>query len=114
MAAGEVSVGESAMFAPLRRVIACRLGQTEIQDLYAPVVGDFDVGRLQVAMDDPELVRGGKGLGDLARDRQRIRRPQRTVCRRGCSLRAAMSSASVAPLTSSMTMARVLPDSSMP
>ena len=40
-------------------------GQAEVEDLDQAAVGQHDVGGLQVAMEDAELVRGGKAVGDL-------------------------------------------------
>ena len=45
-----------------------RLRQTEVEDLHLPFNGSFYVLRLQIAMDDPFLVRLFQGLGDLASD----------------------------------------------
>ena len=54
-----------------------RLGQTEIEDLHRAVGGDLDVRRLEIAMDDPALVRVLERLGDLLRDRERLGERQR-------------------------------------
>src|SRR5262249_41077098 len=43
------------------------LGQTEVEDLDPPVSRDEQVLGLQIAMDDPLLVRGGEALRDLDR-----------------------------------------------
>ena len=43
------------------------LGQAEVEDLDAPVPADEDVLRLQVAVDDPLVVRGGEAVRDLDR-----------------------------------------------
>jgi hypothetical protein len=61
------------------RVIFRRLCQAEVQDLHGPVVGDLDVGGLQVAMNDPEVVRRDESLGDLLRDRERVPSLQKSV-----------------------------------
>ena len=45
-----------------------RLGQTVVEHLDRAVGPQFDVGRLQVAVNDPLLVCGFEGLGDLLRD----------------------------------------------
>jgi hypothetical protein len=42
-----------------------QLGQPEVQDLGLPVVGDKQVGRLDIAVDDALLVRGIQRIGDL-------------------------------------------------
>ena len=49
-----------------------RLRQAEVQHLHRAVLANLDVGGLQIAMDDPLLVRGFERLGDLLRDRQRF------------------------------------------
>ena len=56
-------VGESIAVAD-RRARSCRR-QAEVEDLHVAVGGDEDVLRLQIAMDDAALVRGGEPLGDL-------------------------------------------------
>ena len=55
----------------LRRGIE-RLGQPKIQHLDGAVSAHLDVGRLQVAMNDPLLMRGLQRLRDLLGDRQRL------------------------------------------
>ena len=46
-----------------------RLGETEVEHLDRAVpLGQLDVGRLEVAVDDPALVRVLERLGDLARE----------------------------------------------
>jgi hypothetical protein len=50
------------------RVTGSHLGQAEVQHLDGPVPRDLDVGRFEVAMDDPLLVRRVQRIGDLARD----------------------------------------------
>ena len=67
-------------------------------------------------MNDPEVVRRDEGLGDLTRDRKRVRKAEPLAFPRD-PVRARLagaSSARVLPPTSSMTMARTGPDSSMP
>ena len=49
-----------------------RLREAEVQHLHAAVVCDLDVGRFQIAMNDPCFVRRFQRLGDLPRDRQRL------------------------------------------
>ena len=56
-----------------------RLRQPEVQHLHGAVLADFDVGRLQIAMDDPLLVRRFEGFGDLLRDRQRLVKRDRSA-----------------------------------
>ena len=46
------------------------LGQAEVEDLHEAVLGDHHVFRLQIAMDDSLLVRGGEAVGDLRGDVQ--------------------------------------------
>jgi hypothetical protein len=45
--------------------------QAEVDDLRMAVVGNHDVGRLQVAVNDPLLVRARQSLSDLGRQGQR-------------------------------------------
>ena len=45
-------------------------GETEVEDLHGSVTSQFDIGRLQVAMDDALFVGALHGVGDLPRDRQ--------------------------------------------
>ena len=52
----------------LRR--ASHLGQAEVQNLGVAARGDKDVGRLDIAMDDPGGVRGVQGVSNLHADRQ--------------------------------------------
>ena len=54
-----------------------QLRQAEVEDLHAAVVRDEDVLGLEVAVDDPLLVRGGEAVGDLERvvDRAARREP---------------------------------------
>ena len=47
-----------------------KLGEAEVQDLHRPVRPNLDVGRFQVAVNDPLLVRCLERLGDLRRDGQ--------------------------------------------
>ena len=64
--AGEVIVGECAGrlgSARQRRVES--LGESEVQHLHGAVGSDLDVGGLQVAMDDAQVVRGCQRVGDL-------------------------------------------------
>ena len=44
------------------------LGQTEVQHLHDAIRPDFDVGGLQVAMHDPQVVRGLERVGNLPGD----------------------------------------------
>ena len=55
-----------------------RLRQPKVQHLHRAVVLDLDVGGLQVAVDDPLLVRRLQRIGDLFRDRQRLVDPECT------------------------------------
>ena len=48
------------------------LRQPEVQHLHRAVGPHLDVRGLQIAMDDPLLVRRFEGFGDLARDGQRL------------------------------------------
>ena len=40
-------------------------GEAEVEDLDEAAVGEHDVGGLEVAMEDAEVVRGGEAVGDL-------------------------------------------------
>src|SRR5262249_41485902 len=48
------------------------LGQTEVEDFHRPVVSNFDVRGLQIAMDDSLFVRCFQRVSDLARDGERL------------------------------------------
>src|SRR4030095_13869979 len=48
------------------------LGEPEVEHLDVAVRRQLDVRGLQVAMDDPLLVRRFERLGDLTRDRERL------------------------------------------
>ena len=66
-----VTVGEfAAAESPIRRIE--RFGQPEVQDLHRPVVANFDVRRLQIAMDDAVVVGLLERLGNLPRDWKRL------------------------------------------
>jgi hypothetical protein len=45
-------------------------GEAEVEDFDPVLLGDHHVGRLEVTMDDPLLVRCGQGVGDLDRQRK--------------------------------------------
>ena len=75
-----------------------RLRQAEVEHLHDAVRSQLDVGRLQVAVDDPLLVGGFERLGDL--------RAIGSASSTGIGP-CAMRSASVGPSTSSMTSAVV-------
>ena len=58
----------------LREDFSCCLGclkalitfsQSEVENLYAPIIGDENVFRLDIAMHDAFLVRGSETLRDL-------------------------------------------------
>ena len=72
--AGDVIVGEFVDDRPplRRRPRLHRLRQPEVEHLDGAVRPHLDVRRLQIAMDDPLLVRGLERLGNLPRDRQRL------------------------------------------
>ena len=55
-----------------RRVARHRFRQAEVEDLHDALGRDLDVGRLQIAVDDPFLVRRVERVRDLRRDRQRL------------------------------------------
>jgi hypothetical protein len=56
-----------------------RFSQTEVENLDNAVWPDFDVGRLQIAMDDAVRVRAFKGVAHLPRDRKNFVRRQGTA-----------------------------------
>ena len=82
-----------------------RLRKAEVQHLHRTVRADFDVRRLEIAMDDPLLVRRFERFSNLLRDRERLVERNRPV---------PIRSASVGPSTSSITNARAPSDSSSP
>src|SRR5262245_31658405 len=49
-----------------------KLCQTEVQYFHGFVTAKFDIGGLEVPVDDPLLVRRFKSFGYLARNRQRL------------------------------------------
>jgi hypothetical protein len=63
-----VIVGVIEELEPVRRIAEPGLGQAEVEDLHVAVGSQHDVGRLQVAVDDPVLVRRLQPVGDLAGD----------------------------------------------
>ena len=56
---------------PRRRIVQC-FGQSEIENFHRAVNADLDIRRLQIAMDDPLLVRCFEAVRDLPGDRQRF------------------------------------------
>ena len=77
--AGLVTVGDCDFCDGFRTGIE-GLREPEVQHLHGAVDADLDVGGLQIAMDDPVLVRGAKRLGDLLRDRQCLIDWNRALC----------------------------------
>ena len=63
------------------RVGLRELGETEVEDFDALVGGDEDVLRLQVAMDDALVMRGGKPAGELHRVREGLADEKPRACR---------------------------------
>src|SRR5213075_529420 len=51
--------------------------ETEVQHLDYSIGRDLDVGRFEIAMDDPGPVRGVQCVGDLLRESQSLREWQR-------------------------------------
>ena len=49
-----------------------RFGQPEVEDFHYAVGPDLDVRGFEIAVDDPLLVRGLQGMGDLFGNRQRL------------------------------------------
>ena len=71
--AGDVIVGDMRHVRQARAAgSGSQLRQAEVQHLHRAVGPHLDVRGLQIAMDDPLLVRGFQRLGDLPRDRQRF------------------------------------------
>ncbi len=58
----------------------CRLRQPEVEHLHRAIGSQLDVRWLQVPVDDPLLVSGFEGLGDLLRDRQCLVDWNRALC----------------------------------
>ena len=58
-----------------------QLRQAEVEHLDQAVRPQLDVGRLQIAMDDPQFVRGLERLGDLPRNGQRLVQRNRAMQR---------------------------------
>src|SRR5262249_9533536 len=54
--------------------------QPEIEYLHPAFGGHLDIGRLQIAMDDPLLVRHFERAGDLTRNAKRFLNRDRTFC----------------------------------
>jgi hypothetical protein len=59
-----------------RRALRCgrvhRLRQTKVQELDETIIGHFDIGGLQVAMNDPALMSGIERIGNLCGDASRL------------------------------------------
>jgi hypothetical protein len=56
-----------------RPINRSKLGETKVQDLHDARERDHDIRRLEVAVDDPLLVRRFERDDDLSRDRRRFR-----------------------------------------
>jgi hypothetical protein len=81
-------VREAILAPAFGRVYRTHLRQSEVEHLDGPdIIGgqhgsecrQLDVGRLQIAVDDPLLVRRFERVSDLLRDRQRARQRNRSV-----------------------------------
>ena len=59
-----------------------QLGQAEVEDLDAAVIGEEDVVGLEVAVNDPLVVRRGEPVRDLSRVIDRLARRQRRAIHR--------------------------------
>ena len=94
-----VMVGDSERLA-IAGVALPRLGEPEIEDLDDPVVGELDVGRFEIAVDDARFVGRLERLGDLSRDRDRFVDRDRAAW---------MRSERSSPSTNSMTRNVVVP-----
>ena len=79
--AGVVIVGDIDTLGDRRPRRLHRLRQAEVEHLHRAVGAHLDVRGLQIAMDDPLLVRGFERLGDLLRDRQAPRRAESRLAR---------------------------------
>ena len=67
-----VSVGDCIGSGADDAVGVDRFGEAEVEDFDGAVRAQLDVGRLQVAVDDADLVRRLERLGNLAREGQRL------------------------------------------
>ncbi len=67
-----VSVGECEISGDDPFLVLERLREAEVEELDPSLVGDDDVRGLEVAVDDPPLVRRLERLGDLAGERKRF------------------------------------------
>ncbi len=65
---------------PACRRAVHRLGQAEVEDFHGPVLAHLHVGGLEIAVNNPVLVRRFQRLGDLLRDEQRLIDRDRTLC----------------------------------
>ncbi len=65
--------------AALRRLVAGQSGEAEVEHLDVVAVGDEEVGRLDVAVNDAAAVGGVERLGDLPREVDDPRRRHRPV-----------------------------------
>ena len=65
---GEVGLGR--VLAVL--IVGQCLGEAEVEHLHRAVASDLDVGRLEVPVDDAEVMGGLDACGDLLRDAQRL------------------------------------------
>jgi hypothetical protein len=62
-----------------RRQVLDALREAEVHHLHVPVRGQHDVGGLQIAMEEPALVRFLQRFGDLAGQSQGLGQPERAV-----------------------------------
>ena len=72
ISAGLVIVGDSASATSPGTALPCAFARPKSSTFTVAVGAQLDVRGLQIAMDDPLLVGGLKGLGDLPRDRQGV------------------------------------------
>jgi hypothetical protein len=56
------------------------LREAEVEHLHSAVGGDLDVGRFQIAMNNPLLVRGVEGVRDLLGDWECLVERDRSLC----------------------------------
>ena len=73
-------VGDSDTSGDIGPAALHRLREPEVEHLHRTVRSNFDIGRLQVPVDDALLVRRRQRLGDLFRDRQRLVECDSAVC----------------------------------
>ena len=84
------------LVASWRRRVGHQLGDAEVEDLGVAAVGEEDVRRLEIAMDDAGRVSGGERLADIDADADDVAAGERSLGNAICQS---------SPATSSMTIA---------